>query len=229
MGPSAHRSLMPAWNLANAAESSSGLRTSSSRTATWTKLTPSSSWNEVYRSPLGGAAASSANTSRIRRTFSAASCGLVRYLTTLVTGMSLPFCGDGRFEVRQQGLPAGLVLVAPWAGGAAETLPAAVLDVDSGLGGRGGHEMDLDLGGVRAIAPQMPQVDQPGRGLPDGHFAPVELPAVECAFVDPPAHAALHDHLQPGFCGDGVIGRPPGADPRGPDGKRMFGRAVHIE
>src|SRR5689334_20617167 len=77
---------MPAWNSANAAESDSGLW-SPSRTATCMKLTPSASRNAAYAIWPGSLAFSSANTWRIRRSFSSAHSGLVVYRTTFVTLM----------------------------------------------------------------------------------------------------------------------------------------------
>src|SRR5215469_15233367 len=75
----------------------------------------------------------------------------------------------------------------------------------------------------------MPQIDQPGGRVPDRHLPPVVLGPAGRALVYPPADTALHHDIESGLAGHGVIGRPPRADPRGPHGERVLGRAVHVE
>src|SRR5579862_5008031 len=62
-----------------------------------------------------------------------------------------------------------------------------MLDLDPGLVLGAGHEADLDLGRIRAVAVEVPGVGQPGGWLPDRHLAPVMLDAVRLALEDPAA------------------------------------------
>jgi two-component system, OmpR family, sensor kinase len=135
---------------------------------------------------------------------------------------------DGYLVVRQQRLPADMSAVAPRLAVGAQALPAAVGDVDPGLRGALRAEADLHLGGVSAVPAQVPQVDQPGGGLPDRDLAPLVLGAVGGALVDPAADAAGQDDAL-GAAGNRVVGGPPGADAGGPDPERVLGRAGHLE
>src|SRR5580704_14767125 len=92
--------------------------------------------------------------------------------------------GDLLLVVRQQGLPASLITVTPLLAG---TFPAPVFDVDAGLLGALRVEADLDLGGVGFIAAEVPEIGQPGGGLPHGDLAPLVFGPVGGAFVDPAA------------------------------------------
>ena len=134
-------------------------------------------------------------------------------------------CGH---EVAKQGCPVPMVAVPPGPGVRAEPVPAAVLDLDPGGAGPPGQEADLHLGGAVPVPAQVPQVAQPVGRLPDGHLAPLVLGAVGGPLVDPAAHAALQDDGR-AQAGHRVIGGPPGADARGPDGKCVVGRAGHVE
>lgn len=97
-----------------------------------------------------------------------------------------------------------------------------MLDLDAGGGAALGDEPDLHLGGVRPVAPQVPQIDQPRGRFPDRHLAPVVLDPVGCALVDPSSDATLQDD-EVGLPGRGVVGRPLGADPVGPHVERVLG------
>ena len=71
------------------------------------------------------------------------------------------------------------------AGRAAQPFPAAVLDLDPGPAGVFGGELDLDLGRVGAVPPEVPQVGQPGRRAPDRHLPP-SCSVRRACLVDPP-------------------------------------------
>src|SRR5579862_3055739 len=104
-----------------------------------------------------------------------------------------------------------------------------MLDLDPGLVLGAGHEADLDLGRIRAVAVEVPGVGQPGGWLPDRHLAPVMLDAARLPLEDPAAGPALQDDRQAGRGRDGVVERPPKPDPPGPRLEGMLDRAVELE
>src|SRR5476649_299376 len=75
----------------------------------------------------------------------------------------------------------------------------------------------------------MPEVAEPCGRLPDRDLAPLVLHPGPRAFVDAPADARLQDHIEATLPADGVICRPPAADPRRPGDERVLGRAGNVE
>src|SRR5215211_7593678 len=97
---------------------------------------------------------------------------------------------------RNQGRPAAPISVAPARALSAESFPPAVLDLDSRRIVTGGDEPDLDLRRVRAIAPEVPQVAEPSRWLPDRDLAPLVLDAGRGPFEDPATGPPLQHHRE---------------------------------
>src|SRR5262245_37857508 len=116
---------------------------------------------------------------------------------------------DGPHVVRQQGLPAATIPIAPRLAFGPEALPSPMLDLDPGrlVGER--DEADLDLGRLLGRPLEMPAVDEPLRRLPDLNTAPVPLEPIPGALEDPAADAALEHDLKPADAGVRVVGRPP--------------------
>jgi hypothetical protein len=71
-----------------------------------------------------------------------------------------------------------------------QTFPSPVRDADRGVRALFG-EVDLDLGRRIAIAPDVPQIDEPCWRLPDEHLAPIVLGPLRCSLEDPAAGARL--------------------------------------
>src|SRR6478609_408750 len=94
-----------------------------------------------------------------------------------VEGAGSGWCGGLRpfDEPRQERRPAALVPVSPGLAFGAERLPATMLDRDPGPALARRLEADLDLGRVRAIPAEVPEVAEPARRLPDRDLAPVML------------------------------------------------------
>ena len=93
----------------------------------------------------------------------------------------------------EQRLPTAAVAVAPRLAVGPEPFPVAVLDLDARRGGAGRHEPDLDLRGIGSIAPEVPQVAETIRWLPDRDLAPVVLDTTRSSFEDPTAGTRLQD------------------------------------
>jgi len=79
-----------------------------------------------------------------------------------------------------------------------------VLDLDSRRRVAERDKPDLDLGRVRAIASEVPQIAQPPGRLPDGDLAPVVLVAGRGSLEDPAALPWLQDDQQIGRSAHGV-------------------------
>src|ERR1700738_837748 len=137
--------------------------------------------------------------------------------------------GTGRHEVRQHPIPTGPVSVAPARTAASETLPAPVLDVHAGGRIAVVGERDLDFGGVGAVSPDMPQISEPPRRLPDRDLAPVDLQAGRGALDDAASGAGLEYHLKAGLGRDGMGNRPPARGLGGPDVERVTHGTVDKE
>jgi hypothetical protein len=90
-------------------------------------------------------------------------------------------------------------------------------------------EVDLDLGGIAAVRPDVPQVGDPARRLPDGDLTPFDLQPRSRALEDASALAALENHLQARLRSHRVGDRPPARSPGRPDCEGMVGRALHLE
>src|ERR1700728_7605 len=133
----------------------------------------------------------------------------------------IPFRDRGK-KVGQQGLPTATILGAPFLACRPEPLPAPVLDLHPGGGTAVGGEVDLNLGGVAAVLPDVPEVDQPFGGLPDRHLPPVVLDTIGRSFVDPSPAPPLEHDRKVGPPRRGVIARPPAGDPGGPHRERVL-------
>src|SRR5689334_11968424 len=91
---------------------------------------------------------------------------------------------DRPLEVREQGVPADPVPVAPRTGLVGEPLPAALLDLDPRRARTRGDEADLDIGRLLGRATDVPGVGEAAGRVPGRDPAPVVLGAVGLQLVD---------------------------------------------
>ena len=134
-----------------------------------------------------------------------------------------------RDEMRQERRPAAAIPIAPRLPLRAERLPAPMLDLHARRRVTAIDELDLHLGGVVPVAPQVPQVPEAGRRFPDRHLAPLMLGAGHGPLKDPAAGARLQHDRGVRLARRGVICRPPSVDARGPHLEGVVGRAVDLE
>jgi len=89
--------------------------------------------------------------------------------------------GFGRHnEVGHECVPPSGVGLPPGGPFSAETFPSRVHDVEPSRAVPQIHERQLDIGGVAAVAMDVPEVAEPKRWAPKCDLAPVDLDAVGC-------------------------------------------------
>lgn len=124
-------------------------------------------------------------------------------------------------------IPPGVVVVALGRAVLFDRLPAAMLEVDSGLFSLG-READLDLGGDSVTLEDVPSEHDARRRLPAEHRPPVTLLAFCGDFVDLSAFPFLEEDLLHPVPVDRVrVDRPPADHVRGEDAESLLDHAVH--
>src|SRR5262249_8935608 len=126
-----------------------------------------------------------------------------------------------RVEVEDDGPSAPDVAVRRLAEIVAETLEAAMLELDAGRACAFRDEVDLDLGerarGGTPRHPDLPGEDQATARLPVEHGADGELGAVLAGGVPAPALPGLEEHPLQGGAAVALLPRPPAVDAVGED------------
>lgn len=131
--------------------------------------------------------------------------------------------------MREKRVPAEAVARPQVVAARAEPIPATVFDLDPRGTGTLRDEMNLHVGGVVGVLPEVPLIAEQRRRIPRGHLAPVALRAVGGALEDSTADATFQDDDQVGVCGHRVVAGPPCVNAGGPYGERVLDRAGHVE